>query len=51
MPVVFVFPGDPIELNLVASINRPGGNITGVSYLNTELGSELINSSALTIRS
>ena len=37
VPVVFVFPGDPIEFNLVASINRPGGNITGVSYLNTEL--------------
>jgi putative ABC transport system substrate-binding protein len=37
VPIVFVFPGDPVELKLVASINRPGGNVTGVSYLNTEL--------------
>src|SRR4051812_6161412 len=37
VPVVFVFPGDPVELKLVASINRPGGNVTGVSYLSTEL--------------
>ncbi len=37
VPVVFAFPGDPIERKLVASINRPGGNMTGVSYLNTEL--------------
>ena len=37
VPIVFAFPGDPVELLIVDSLNRPGGNATGVSYLNTEL--------------
>ena len=36
-PIVFVRVGDPVAAGLVASIARPGGNVTGVSSLTTEL--------------
>ncbi len=40
IPIVFVTGEDPLEFGLVASLNRPGGNITGVSTVNAMLGSK-----------
>ena len=40
IPIVFAIGSDPVESGLVASLNRPSGNITGVSFLSVELGAK-----------
>lgn len=40
IPIIFDTAGDPVRLGLVASLNRPGRNISGVTQLNSELTSK-----------
>ena len=54
LPIVFAGGGDPVALGLVASLNRPGANVTGIDNLGAELSSkqlqllhELLSSAAL----
>ena len=40
IPIVFLTSTDPVAAGLVASLNRPGGNLTGVALLNVDIGSK-----------
>ena len=40
IPILFAIGGDPVAVGLVASLSRPGGNITGVATLSVELGAK-----------
>jgi putative tryptophan/tyrosine transport system substrate-binding protein len=42
IPIVFVTIADPVQIGLVASLNRPGGNMTGVSLLSVAVGPKLL---------
>jgi putative ABC transport system substrate-binding protein len=42
IPIVFTMIADPVQIGLVTSLNRPGGNVTGATLLSVEVGPKLV---------
>jgi putative ABC transport system substrate-binding protein len=42
IPIVFANGSDPVQHGLVVSLNRPGGNVTGITFINSQLGPKRI---------
>ncbi len=42
VPIVFTIGGDPVRFGLVASFNRPGGNLTGIAFVPNQLGAKRV---------
>ena len=42
IPIVFTTIADPVQIGFVASLNRPGGNVTGATMLSVEVGPKLV---------
>ena len=42
IPIVFANGSDPVQYGLVGSLNRPGGNVTGITFINSQLGPKRI---------
>jgi putative ABC transport system substrate-binding protein len=42
IPIVFTFGGDPVREGIVASLNRPGGNVTGATFFAVEIGGKAL---------
>ena len=43
IPIVFVTSDNPVKIGLVASVNRPGANVTGVNFLGNEVGTKRLD--------
>jgi len=43
IPIVFGTGSDPVQAGLVTSLNRPGGNITGITFMNVDITARIFH--------